>query len=135
MDFEPGISDGYIPMDAKRLLQRVHTALNTQDLENLRLCFQPDYEQLQPANPGSEFTGASQLIEKWGKRFEKYPQFSADLLHSSIDGDLIWTEWHWHGDGPEDAELNETGVVLFGVEGGLIAWSRVYMQPIRLDIE
>lgn len=131
MDFEPGITDDYVPMDAKRLLERIHTALNSRDLENLRLCFQPDYEQLEPATPGSEFTGASQLIEKWGRRFEKYPGFTADLMHSTVDGDLIWSEWHWHsGDGGKTG-LNEAGVVLFGVEGGLIAWSRVYMQPIQ----
>ncbi len=131
MNIEPGISDDYVPMDAKRLLERMHTALNSRDVENLRLCFQPDYEQIEPARPGSEQTGAERMTEAWRQLFEKYPKFTAELMHATIDADLIWSEWHWH-DGEEGKQgLNRIGVILFGVEDRLIAWSRVYMLPIQ----
>ena len=46
METEPGITDDYLPMDPKRLLERMHTTLNTRDLTNLLHLLQVDYGQI-----------------------------------------------------------------------------------------
>ncbi len=129
MDIEPGISSDYLPMDPKRLLERLHTALNTRDLNNLLHCLQVDYEQIWPAMSDRGTTGLEAARETWEQIFTTYPNFRADLLRQAIEGNAIWTEWRWRGnqEGNQGKELNRAGVIIFGVEEGLIAWSRSYM--------
>ncbi len=129
MDIEPGISSDYLPMDPKRLLERLHTALNTRDLTNLLHCLQVDYEQFWPAESEKPKVGLEAARETWERTFNTYPNFRADLLRQAIEGNAIWTEWRWQGSqaGGRGAELNQAGVIIFGVEEGLIAWSRSYM--------
>ncbi len=45
---------------------------------------------------------------------------------------MIWTEWHWYGNasGGQGSSLDRTGVIIFGVEEGLLAWSREYMIDV-----
>ncbi len=130
MDIEPGISDDYLPMDPKRLLERLHTALNTRDLTNLLHCLQVDFEQIHPIRPGTDTTGLEAAREEWDSIFTTYPDFRADLLRQAIEGNTIWTEWHWYGNQPgggQGGRLDQVGVIIFGVEEGLLAWGRVYM--------
>ena len=131
MDIEPGISEDYLPMDPKRLLQRLHTALNSRDLENLVRCFQVDYESVELAHPGSEFTGLSKLGEYWEQVFRDVPDFQAGLLDYTIEADMIWSEWHWHGGQEGDQAMDRVGVIIFRVEDGLIASGRQYMEDVR----
>jgi predicted SnoaL-like aldol condensation-catalyzing enzyme len=134
MDETPGISEDYLPMDAKRLLQWLQTILNGGDLENLTQYFQLDYESTQPGKPDANRTGRQQLLEKWGQIFREHPNFRANLLRYAIEGDTVWTEWHWFDEEQKEA-LNKTGVVIYGVEDGLFAWSREYMVDITPDEE
>jgi limonene-1,2-epoxide hydrolase len=129
MEFEPGISNDYLPMDPKRLLERLHTALNTRDLTNLLHCLQVDFEQIHPARPGTDTTGLEAARAEWDAIFDAYPDFRADLLRQAIEGNTIWTEWHWFGKqaGGQTGSLNRVGVIVYGVEEGLLAWGREYM--------
>lgn len=128
MEIEPGISNDYLPMDPKRLLERLHTALNTRDITNLLHCLQVDFEQIYPAAPGDNTTGLEAARRTWENIFQHYPDFRADLLRQAIEGNMIWTEWRWQGkqNGGTNG-LDRSGVVIFGVEEGLIAWGRFYM--------
>ena len=135
MDNEPGISEDYLPMDPKRLLERLHTALNTRDVENLVRCFQVDYESFFPAEPERDYIGQERLRSEWEEVFAVIPDFQADLLHHTVDGPTIWSEWHWRA-GEELVQagregLNQAGVIIFGVEDGLIAWGRFYMLDVQ----
>lgn len=128
MEIEPGISNDYLPMDPKRLLERLHTALNTRDLTNLLHCLQVDFEQIYPAAPSGNTTGLEAARSSWENIFQTYPDFRADLLRQAIEGNMIWTEWRWLGKQNGGASgLDQNGVVIFGVEEGLIAWARFYM--------
>lgn len=129
MEFEPGVSDDYLPMDPKRLLQRLDIAINTHDVENLLRCFQVDYESIDPAHPGNEFTGLSKLRRYWEETFTRMPDFRAELLRYAVEAETIWSEWHWHEE--RESGTSQMGVVIFGVEEGLIAWGRSYMETIR----
>lgn len=128
MEIEPGISNDYLPMDPKRLLERLHTALNTRDITNLLHCLQVDFEQIYPAVTGKDTTGLEAARSTWENIFQTYPDFRADLLHQAIEGNMIWTEWRWQGKQNSSSEgMDRSGVIIFGVEEGLIAWGRYYM--------
>lgn len=132
MENEPEISSDYLPMDPKRLLERVHTALNTRDLTNLLHCLQVDYEQIYPAKNGKDTTGLEAARATWEQIFRSYPDFRADLERQSFEGNTIWSEWHWYGGRPgeQGPGINQAGVIIFGVEEGLIAWSRSFMLDV-----
>jgi limonene-1,2-epoxide hydrolase len=129
MEDEIGITNDYLPMDPKRLLERFHTALNTRDLTNLVHLLQVDFDRFYPAQQEEESTGLEAVRARWEEIFQTYPDFRADLLGQAIDGSTIWSEWRWTGQraGGQGEELEQVGVILFGVEEGLLAWSRSYM--------
>jgi hypothetical protein len=126
MEMDSGISHDYLPMDPKRLLERLHTALNTRDITNLMLCFQVDYEQIYPDGTSKDTTGLEPARQSWEDLFTTYPDFRADLLRQAIDGSTIWTEWRFTGG--QSGSFNRAGVLIMGVEEGLIAWTRIYMK-------
>jgi hypothetical protein len=130
MENEPGISDDYLPMDPKRLLERFHTVLNARDLTNLLHLLQIDFERFYPAQPDDNTVGLEPVREKWDQLFTTYPDFRADLLAQAIEGNMIWSEWRWQGESTSGQKLNQVGVLIFGVEDGLLAWSRSYMVDI-----
>lgn len=133
MDIEPGVSDDYLPMDPKRLLEWFDTALNTRDLTNLIHFLQVDFEQTWPAQPGRNTIGLEAMRETWEKRFNTYPNFRADLIRQAIESNVIWSEWHWEGRAEGDSQdpLNQVGIIILGVEQGLIAWGRFYMVDTK----
>jgi hypothetical protein len=90
---------------------------------------QVDFERFYPAQQEEETTGLEAVRAKWEEIFNLYPDFRADLLRQAIEGNVIWSEWRWYGqraDG-QDGRFEQMGVILFGVEEGLLAWSRSYM--------
>ena len=129
MDIEPGISSDYLPMDPKRLLERFHTAINTRDLTNLVHLLQVDFEYFDLFRPENNSTGLEAARTRWDGLFNRYPNFQADLVRQAIEGNTIWTEWRWRG-GPSGNEngFKQVGVVIFGVEQGLLAWARLFMN-------
>lgn len=132
MDIEPGISNDYLPMDPKRLLERLHTALNARDLTNLVHLLQVDFEQIWPAQPDRNTIGLEAMRETWERIFRDYPDFRADLVRQSIESNVIWSEWHWEGSEQrgQGQQLDQVGVVVFGVEQDLIAWGRFYLIDV-----
>jgi limonene-1,2-epoxide hydrolase len=122
MDIDSGISQDYLPMDPKRLLERIHTALNTRDITYLLACFQVDYEQVYPAEQGKDTLGVEAARSAWEGFFNSNPDLQAELIRQAIDGNTIWTEWRFRASSGERA-----GVIVLGVEEGLIAWSRNYL--------
>lgn len=129
MDLETGISPDYLPMDPKRLLERMHTALTTRDVTNLLMLLQVDFDQFYPAGDGKETTGREAARRTYEDLFNSYPDFRADLMRQAIEGSVIWVEWHWSGSRNDSTQgtLDRYGVIIYGVEDGLLAWSRSYM--------
>ena len=108
------------------IAERLAAAMNAHDIDAFVACFAPDYDSVQPAHPDRAFTGSEQVRKNWTEVFAGVPDFHAELVGTSVDGDTLWAEWHWTGTG-----LDMAGVVLFGIRDGLIAWARLFMERVE----
>jgi ketosteroid isomerase-like protein len=116
---------------SKEVLERLHQALNEHDLAGFLACFGPDYRSEQPAHPNRGFGGREQVEKNWAALFSGIPDFHAELIATTADGDAVWAEWRWSGTRADELRLDMRGVTLFGVEDGLIAWGRLYMEEVE----
>ncbi len=114
--------------DPRRVLEQMRQALNARDLDAYVACFAPDYRSEQPIHPDWAYTGTAQLRWNWTAIFENVPDFSAELLRSVIDENTFWSEWRWTGTQPDGDPMIVLGTIIMGVEHGLIAWGRIYME-------
>jgi hypothetical protein len=108
------------------LVERLSAAMNARDIDAFVALFAPDYDSEQPAHPDRAFTGSEQVRANWSEVFAGVPDFRAELIGASADGDTVWSEWRWEGTGLEMA-----GVIVFGVRDGLFAWARLYVEPVE----
>lgn len=56
-------------------------------------------------------------------------------MATSAEGDTVWAEWRWSGTQAGEPPLDMSAVTIFGVEGGVIAWGRLYMQEVEAASE
>src|SRR5919202_1234442 len=108
------------------VLERLRDAQNRHDLDVMLECFDPDYRSEQPAHPNRGCGCKEQVRKNWSGMFESFPDFRADLLRQSSDGDVVWSEWHWRATG-----LRMAGVTIMGVEEDRIVWARLYMETVE----
>ena len=113
------------------VVDRVNAALNAHDLEAFLECFHEDYASEQPAHPDRAFQGRDQVRTNWAAVFVGVPDFRAELLRAVADGELVWSEWRWHGTQLDGAALDMTGVMLCTVRDGRIASARLYIEPVE----
>jgi SnoaL-like domain len=102
-------------------------------------CFTNDYKGEQPLHPeiavilqrrGSA-NGLVQVRENWTGLFAQVPDLRATLVAATIHDDLAWAEWHWQGTRTSESALNLRGVSVAGLRNGIMAWARIYMEPIH----
>jgi ketosteroid isomerase-like protein len=108
------------------VLERLREAQNGRNLDAMLECFDSDYRSEQPAHPNRGFGGKEQVRKNWSSMFESFPDFEAELVRHSSDGDVVWGEWRWRATG-----LDMAGVTLLGVRDGRIVWGRLYMEPVE----
>ena len=108
------------------LAERLNAAMNAHDADAFAALFAPDYDSRQPAHPDRAFTGNEQVRANWTEIFAGVPDFVAELIGAVADGDTLWTEWRWQGTGLEIA-----GVIVLGVRDDLVAWARLYVEPVE----
>jgi hypothetical protein len=63
------------------------------------------------------------------------PDFTADLLRWTDDGEWTWTEWRWSGTHTDGAPFAMAGVIVFRIVDGAIGAGRLYMEPVRTQDE
>lgn len=114
--------------DVATSLQR---AMNEHDLEAFVSLFAEDYESRQPAHPDRGFGGREQVRTNWSAIFSGVPDFLADLVAVASSGDSVWSEWGWEGTHADGSRLEMAGVIIMGVRDGLIAWGRLYIEPVE----
>jgi len=120
------------PIDgAEEVLARLERATNAHDLNALVACFAPDYRNDTPAHPGRSFTGREQVRRNWEQIFAAIPDITAQVLRSAVNGDEAWSEWEHRGTRRDGSAHVMRGVVIFGVDGGLLAWARFYLEPVQ----
>jgi ketosteroid isomerase-like protein len=116
---------------SKQVLERLHHAMNEHDLTGFLACFGPDYRSEQPTHPNRGFGGRDQVEKNWTFLFSGMPDFHAELVATTADGDTVWAEWRWSATRGSEPPLDMRGVTLFGVQDGLIAWGRLYMEEVE----
>lgn len=114
--------------DVARSLQR---AMNEHDLEAFVSLFAEDYDSQAPAHPDRAFRGRKQVRANWTAIFSGVPDFRAELIATATSEDSIWTEWRWDGTHADGRQLQMAGVIVMGISDGLIAWGRLYIEPVE----
>jgi ketosteroid isomerase-like protein len=112
-------------------MRRLNAAMNAHDIEAFLACFRSDYRSGQPAHPDRAFDGRQQVQRNWSAVFAGVPDFRSELLRSAVDGDTIWSEWHWRGTQSDGSQLEMAGVIVCRVRDGQIAWARLYMELVE----
>ena len=116
--------------DPGRILERLQRAMNAHDIEGFLANFHDDYSSEQPAHPERAFRGRAQVQENWASMFRELPDFRAVLIRSVVDGDTVWAEWAWQGTRRDGSRVEMSGVTIFGVREGRMAWGRLYMEIV-----
>jgi hypothetical protein len=120
------------------MMERLGDAMNSHDAGRMASLFAEDYQSLQPLHPGRAFGGRNQVFENWSSVFEGVPDFVADLVASSVDGDTEWGEWIWHGHHVDGSTFAMRGISILVGRDGLVSEARLYMEPVEVgggDIE
>lgn len=114
------------------MMNRLWSAMNAHDIDAFVACFAADYESEQPAHPSRSFRGRDQVRKNWTGVFAGVPDFSAELVLSAVtDQGVEVGEWRWRGTYTGGSSFEMQGVIVTGIQHGLIAWGRLYMEPIE----
>jgi ketosteroid isomerase-like protein len=113
------------------MVERLRLATNDHDLDALVACFTPGYRNETPAHPERGFNGRDQVRKNWEQIFSAIPDVRTEVLRCAVDGDTVWSEWEHRGTRPDGSQHVMRGVVIFGVEDGLAAWARFYLEPVQ----
>lgn len=119
--------------DASVVVDRLAAAMNDHDLGAMVALFHPDYDSRQPAHPGRAFVGREQVRANWGAMLAGVPDFTAEVVRSVQDGEVIWNEWAWHGTRTDGQPFEVRGVTLFEIRDGLIVAGTLYVEDVERD--
>jgi ketosteroid isomerase-like protein len=111
--------------------ERLRAAMNAHDIEAFVACFDDEYESEQPVHPDRAFRGRDQVRSNWSAIFEGVPDFTAELISASVEGDTEWSEWRWRGTQSDGTPLDMAGVIVGGVRDGRLGWARLYIEPVE----
>jgi ketosteroid isomerase-like protein len=115
-----------------RTISRLQHAMNSHDAAAVAALYSADYRSEQPAHPSRDFAGRSQVAANWRGMFRGVPDLEAGVVKESTDGATSWSEWVWRGTRTDGELFLMRGVIVMGLhEDGLIAWSRLYMEPVE----
>ena len=115
------------------VMERLHQAMNQHDLDAFVGCFAADYQSEQPVYPDRAFTGSEQVRKNWSAVFAGIPDLQSELLRTSVSGDTVWSEWHWHGNRTDHTPFEMRGVIIAGIRNDQISWARLYMDSVQTD--
>ena len=118
--------------DSGAIVPAVAAAMNAHDLDAMVAHFALDYRSEQPMHPARGFDGREQVRKNYSVLFGEVPDFRADVLRHAAVGDELWSEWRMHGTKSVDGSPFEyRGMTVWGVRDGLIAWARLYFEPVE----
>jgi limonene-1,2-epoxide hydrolase len=120
------------------VIDRLVRALNAHDVDAASALIDAHYRSAQPAHPARAFAGRAQMHANWTAMLAGIPDFHADVLRSTDDGPITWTEWHWSGTRTDGQPFEVRGVTLFEIGGDLIVSGRLYLEDVereRIGIE
>ena len=113
------------------LLERMRAALDAHDLDTFVGFFREDYVGERPRHPGAAVSSREDVRRNWAEVISDVPDLRVDVPAAVEDGNTIWSEWRANGTARSGAMLELRGVIIFGIQDGLVAWSRMYMEPVE----
>jgi hypothetical protein len=119
-----------VAVDPNVVMDRLERATNEHDIEAIVACFATDYRNETPAHPSRGFVGSNQVRNNWEKILHFVPDLTASILRRAVDGNTVWSEWEQRGTRLDGSEHAMAGVIVFGIEGGVIDWARFYLEPV-----
>jgi len=116
------------------LLEQMRAALDAHDLDAFVEFFRDDYVGERPRHPGSPVSSREDVRANWAEVISDVPDLRVDVPAAVQDGNKIWSEWRAYGTARSGAMLELRGVIIFGLEGDKVAWSRMYMEPVEAGL-
>jgi len=116
------------------LLEQMRAALDAHDLDAFVEFFRDDYVGERPRHPGSPVSSREDVRANWAEVISDVPDLRVDVPAAVQDGKRIWSEWRAYGTARSGAMLELRGVIIFGLEGDKVAWSRMYMEPVEAGL-
>ena len=115
------------------LLEEMRAALDAHDLDTFVGFFRDDYVGERPRHPGSPMSSRADVRTNWEEVIADVPDLRVEVPSAVEDGNTIWSEWRAYGTARSGATLEIRGVIIFGVQAGQVAWSRMYMEPVEQE--
>ena len=115
------------------LLEKMRAALDAHDLDTFVSFFRDDYVGERPRHPGSPMSSREDVRNNWAEVISDVPDLRVDIPAAVEDGNTIWSEWRAYGTARSGAMLELRGVIIFGVQDGQVAWSRMYLEPVEQE--
>jgi ketosteroid isomerase-like protein len=113
------------------VLGRLVQATNAHDIDAIVACFGSGYRNDTPAHPSRSFVGREQVRRNWEQILGFVPDIHAEVLRSSAQDAVVWSEWEQRGTRRDGTPHPMRGVIIFGVEDDAIAWARFYLEPVQ----
>jgi ketosteroid isomerase-like protein len=115
------------------VIEQLVAAMNSHDPDAVAALFAEDYRSEQPLHPSRGFGGRDQVQANWTSVFDGVPDFFAESIASTDDGDRAWAELRWSGNHRDGSPFLMRGVILLGLRDDLIQWARLYLEPVELS--
>ncbi|MDQ1720707.1 MAG: hypothetical protein QOI26_441 [Pseudonocardiales bacterium] len=116
---------------AAAAVQRLVQATNQHDLDAIVACFAEGYLNETPAHPERGFEGKEQVRRNWTQILAGVPDLTARILATAENADTVWSEWQMIGTRRDGSAHEMRGVIIFGVDAGLIGTARFYLEPVE----
>jgi hypothetical protein len=111
----------------------MRAALDAHDLDTFLSFFRGDYVGERPRHPGTPMSSRDDVRRNWEEVISDVPDLHVEVPAAVDDGNTIWSEWRAYGTARSGAMLELRGVIIFGIQGDQVAWSRMYMEPVELE--
>ena len=118
---------------ASLLVEQMRAALDAHDLDRFVEFFHEDYSGERPRHPATPRSNRDEVRGNWEEIIRDVPDLRVEVPAAIQDGDTIWSEWRAYGTARSGAMLELRGVIIFGVQGGRVSWSRMYLEPVEQE--
>ena len=115
------------------VVRSLHRAVVAHDLEGMVAHFAPDYVLENPVHPDRGFRGSDQVRRNWSHLLASLAGLELEERRLVADGPTVWTEIVIRGRLADGTEQVLCGVMIFRIDGGLIAAGTFYLEPVARD--
>ena len=114
----------------RSVLEHLTEAQNAHDAARMASWFAEDYASANPSTRAGSSPGAPRCSRTGPRSSTGVPDFHAELLALSVDGETEWGELDWRGRHADGSAFGMRGVIIAVVRDRLIAEARLYMEPV-----